>query len=308
MLCDRPAVLAWQLRQQTQYERPRPAPRLHAAETPADPGHQLIEYPQPAAGVYAEPAATRRSLPVVTNRDDQTVAAPSPAPTHPRSRSTAGVLGVELACEVFQAAVDLDGDHAVPGAEPAGDAGGGGQVGTGRRPGEDALGAGRLAGGLECPGFGNGHDLVIVARVELGRAVADAAALDVMGPRWPAGQHRRFSRLDHGPVHVRQRGGQRAADAQEAAGGADIAAESADRRRAGKLIEQLLTEAAVAVHHVGVVELVGGERAGLCGDLGCPAHHGWDQAGRDAIGAGYQLDLGAERPHRADLLVRERIG
>ena len=38
------------------------------------------------------PAATRRSLPVVTNRDDQTVAALSPAPTRRRSRSTAGVL------------------------------------------------------------------------------------------------------------------------------------------------------------------------------------------------------------------------
>src|SRR5215471_17322118 len=95
-------------------------------------------------------------------------------------------LGVELACEVFQAAVDLDGDYAVPGAEPAGDADGGGQVGTGGGPGEDALGAGGLAGGLERLGFGDGHDLVVVAQVELGRAVTDAAALDVMGPRWPA--------------------------------------------------------------------------------------------------------------------------
>jgi hypothetical protein len=39
--------------------------------------------------------------------------------------------GVERAGEVFQAAVDLDGDHAVAGAEPAGNADGGGEVGAG---------------------------------------------------------------------------------------------------------------------------------------------------------------------------------
>src|SRR5215471_21337155 len=85
-------------------------------------------------------------------------------------------LGVEPAGEVFQAAVDLDGDHAVPRAEPAGKADGGGEVGTGRGPGEYALGTRGLAGGLERQGFGNGHDLVIVVRVQLGWAVADAAA------------------------------------------------------------------------------------------------------------------------------------
>src|SRR5262244_3426287 len=96
---------------------------------------------------------------------------------------TAVGLGVELAGEVLQAAVDLDGDYAVARAEPAGDADGGAEVGAGRGPREDAFGAGRLAGGLERLGFGDGHDLVVVARVELRRAVADAAALDVMGPR-----------------------------------------------------------------------------------------------------------------------------
>src|SRR5215469_17968136 len=96
--------------------------------------------------------------------------------------------GVELAGEVFQAAVDLDGDHAVPGAEPAGDADGGGEVGTGRGPGEYAFGTRGLAGGLVRLGFGDGYDLVIVGGVELGWPVADAAALDVMGPRRPAGQ------------------------------------------------------------------------------------------------------------------------
>ena len=53
MLGDRPAVLARQLRQQAQHERPGPAPRLHPAEPGTGPGHQLIEYPHPAARVYA---------------------------------------------------------------------------------------------------------------------------------------------------------------------------------------------------------------------------------------------------------------
>ena len=86
-----------------------------------------------------------------------------------------------------------------------------------------------------------------------------------------------------GTHHIEGGGiGQRPADAQEAAGGADIAAKGADWRRAGKLLEQFLAEAAVAVHHVGVIELIGSERARLCRDLGRPAHHCRDQ-----------LDLGA---------------
>src|SRR5262249_46214264 len=53
MLGDGPAVLAGQLGQQAQHERPRPAPRFHPAETAPGPGHQLIEYAQPPAGAYA---------------------------------------------------------------------------------------------------------------------------------------------------------------------------------------------------------------------------------------------------------------
>ena len=53
MLGDRPAVLARQLGQQAQHERPGPAPRLHPAEPGTGPGHQLIECPHPAARVYA---------------------------------------------------------------------------------------------------------------------------------------------------------------------------------------------------------------------------------------------------------------
>ena len=53
ILGDGPAVLAGQLGQQAQHECPRPAPRLHPAETAPDPGHQLVEYTQPLAGAYA---------------------------------------------------------------------------------------------------------------------------------------------------------------------------------------------------------------------------------------------------------------
>ena len=53
MLSDGPAVLARQLGQQAHHEHPCPAPRLHPAEPPAGPGHQLVEYPQPPARVYA---------------------------------------------------------------------------------------------------------------------------------------------------------------------------------------------------------------------------------------------------------------
>src|SRR6266700_3585362 len=113
------------------------------------------------------------------------MAAPNGGTAHPMNGALrmAGVLGVELAGKVFQAAVDLDGDHAVARAEPAGDADGGGKVGAGRGPGEYALGAGGPAGGLERLGFPNGHDLVVVGGMELGRAAADTAALNVMGPR-----------------------------------------------------------------------------------------------------------------------------
>ena len=85
--------------------------------------------------------------------------APYPLPDR---RAGAGGLGVEGAAEIFQAAVDLDGDHAMAGPEPAGDIQGRGEVRAGRRPGEDALLARGLAGQLERPGFGDGDDLVVV--------------------------------------------------------------------------------------------------------------------------------------------------
>src|SRR6266566_8484223 len=85
---------------------------------------------------------------------------------HPTA-SCPGSLGVERAAEVFQAAVDLDGDHAVAGPEPAGDIQRGGEVRAGRRPGEDSLVAGGLAGRGERPGLGNGDDLVVVGGMQL---------------------------------------------------------------------------------------------------------------------------------------------
>ena len=56
---DRPAVLARQLSQQAQHERPRPPPRL-PAETRADLDHQLIERPEPAVRVYAVASGHRK--------------------------------------------------------------------------------------------------------------------------------------------------------------------------------------------------------------------------------------------------------
>ena len=94
----------------------------------------------------------------------------------------AGGSGVELAGEVFQAAIDLDGDHAVAGAEAAGDAHGGGEVGAGRGSGEDAFGTGRVPSSLERLGLRDGHHFVIIRGVQLGRPVADPAALNVMNP------------------------------------------------------------------------------------------------------------------------------
>jgi hypothetical protein len=92
MLGDRPAVLARQFGQQAQHERPRPAPRLHAAEPGPDLDHQLIEYPQPAARVYAVASGHQQIITSRHKRDDQTVAAPSPVTT--RRSSLAHCPGV----------------------------------------------------------------------------------------------------------------------------------------------------------------------------------------------------------------------
>src|ERR1700761_8359942 len=89
--------------------------------------------------------------------------------------SAASGLGVERAGEVLQAAVDLEGDHAVAGTESAGDIQRGGEVRAGGRPGEDALVAGGLAGRGERPGLGDGDDLVVVGGMQLRRGAGGGA-------------------------------------------------------------------------------------------------------------------------------------
>ena len=59
VLGDRPAVHPRQARQQATQERRHPAPRLDPGEPPADPQHQLIEFPPPAIQVYAEASGHR---------------------------------------------------------------------------------------------------------------------------------------------------------------------------------------------------------------------------------------------------------
>src|SRR6201982_3389830 len=121
--------------------------------------------------------------------------------------SAASGLGVERTGEVLQAAVDLEGDHAVAGTESAGDIQRGGEVRAGGRPGEDALVAGAGAGRDERPGLEDDDDLVVVGGMQLRRPLADAAALDVMGTGRTAREHGRFGGPDHGPAGPRQRGG-----------------------------------------------------------------------------------------------------
>jgi hypothetical protein len=53
MLGDGPAVLPGQAGQQPRHERPRPAPRLHPAETMPDTQHYVIQDARPALRVYA---------------------------------------------------------------------------------------------------------------------------------------------------------------------------------------------------------------------------------------------------------------
>jgi hypothetical protein len=51
VLGDRPAVLAWQLRQQAAHERPGPPPKVRPSEPTRDPAQQLVEQLLPAGGV-----------------------------------------------------------------------------------------------------------------------------------------------------------------------------------------------------------------------------------------------------------------
>ena len=53
VLSDRPAVLAWQVREQAAHERPGPPPQLHPGEPARDPAQQLLQPCLPAGRVYA---------------------------------------------------------------------------------------------------------------------------------------------------------------------------------------------------------------------------------------------------------------
>src|SRR6516225_2273024 len=72
-----------------------PARRRGSALRKRDPSRVISSsnIPSHRPGFTLGPAAARRSSRVVTNRDDQTVAAPSPAPTRRRSRAAAGIPG-----------------------------------------------------------------------------------------------------------------------------------------------------------------------------------------------------------------------
>lgn len=53
MLGDRPAILPWQVRQESQDEGPCATSRFDPREAARDPAHQGIEQVPPASGVYA---------------------------------------------------------------------------------------------------------------------------------------------------------------------------------------------------------------------------------------------------------------
>jgi hypothetical protein len=53
VLGDALAVVARQVSQQPQHERPRPPPRLHVGEPARNPANRVTEYPQPPERVYA---------------------------------------------------------------------------------------------------------------------------------------------------------------------------------------------------------------------------------------------------------------
>jgi hypothetical protein len=62
VLGDRPAVLARQIRQQPQHERPGPPSWLHPAEPARDPTQQLIKPCLPSGGVYVYAVARGHRL------------------------------------------------------------------------------------------------------------------------------------------------------------------------------------------------------------------------------------------------------
>jgi len=62
VLSDRPAVLAWQLRQQPQNERLGPPAWLHSPEPPRDPAQQLLQPYLPSGRIYVYAVACDHRL------------------------------------------------------------------------------------------------------------------------------------------------------------------------------------------------------------------------------------------------------
>ena len=146
-------------------------------------------------------------------------------------------------------------DHADPGPEPLGELERDGDVRAGRRAAEQPLLARGRRAIANASASGTATTSSKSSRVEERRPEADAAALDVVGARSALRDHRRLGRLDDHAVEVRDRPPERAVDAEEAAGRADVGAEGVEP--AVELLGELARRARVAVDHVRVAELVG---------------------------------------------------
>jgi hypothetical protein len=77
VLGDRPAVLAWQVRQQPAHERPGPPPQIHPREANRDPAQQLVQQLLPAGrvDVYVVACGHRLIFGCPHNTGSSTVAA-----------------------------------------------------------------------------------------------------------------------------------------------------------------------------------------------------------------------------------------
>jgi hypothetical protein len=62
VLGDRPAVLAWQVRQESEHERPGARSWLHPAKPARDPGQQLLQPCLPSGGIYVYAVARGHRL------------------------------------------------------------------------------------------------------------------------------------------------------------------------------------------------------------------------------------------------------
>jgi hypothetical protein len=83
VLSDRPAVLAWQVGQQPEHQRPGVPSRLHPAEPAGDPAQQLLQPRLPAGRGYAVACGHRVSFgcPHTTGSSPVAALVRSPAPS-----------------------------------------------------------------------------------------------------------------------------------------------------------------------------------------------------------------------------------